>query len=471
MSKVPRPPCASCWIEQTPRDSRLRLRWRHGGTKCSYGTNLEDTPATRAQLEALRQVVAGLLARGTDPRPLLDQHRAARAARPAAAAPTVCTLRAYYAQWIADQVPPRVRRAQARDYGQHFTGYILPILGDVPLADLKQSDVVGLETELLTTGRPRQSGAPRPRRGTPSQHLPLSAKTVKNIIGASLRAMLRQARADEVLGRDVFAGYEWPKGQTPKADPFTPEERGRLLAWFLAKTFRVHAGPGTSQTVARRHPAYHAFVHSLFWTGVRPSEASGLQWGDVDLERARAQVQRSRHLGAYAAPKTGRAERSVELFPEVVRLLRALQPLHVTPETPVFTHTRGGPIEPNSFLPHWYAAQRACGIRVRGLYSTKDTFVTTALTAGVKIAWLEEQTGVAYATLKRHYGNWMPLDEAGELQRFAALEPSLFARPQAPVPPAGRGPKGQGPQPPGETRLSRCERGDLNPHGVATTGS
>jgi hypothetical protein len=75
----------------------------------------------------------------------------------------VCTLRTYYARWIADQVPPRVRRAQARDYRRHFIGYILPLLGDVPLADLKQSDVVGLETELLTTGRPRQPGAPRPR--------------------------------------------------------------------------------------------------------------------------------------------------------------------------------------------------------------------------------------------------------------------------------------------------------------------
>jgi hypothetical protein len=112
---------------------------------------------------------------------------------------------------------------------------------------------------------------------------------------------------------------------------------------------------------------------------------------------ARAEVRRSRHLGANDNPKTRRAKRSVQLFPEVVRLLRDLQPLHVTPTTPVFTHTRGGPIEPNSFLPHWYAAQRACGIRVRGLYSTKDAFVSTSLAAGVKIAWLEEQTGVAYA--------------------------------------------------------------------------
>jgi len=31
---------------------------------------------------------------------------------------------------------------------------------------------------------------------------------------------------------------------------------------------------------------------------------------------------------------------------------------------------------------------------VRGPYSTKDTFVTKALDAGVTIAWWEQQTGV-----------------------------------------------------------------------------
>jgi hypothetical protein len=77
-------------------------------------------------------------------------------------------------------------------------------------------------------------------------------------------------------------------------------------------------------------------------------------------------------------------------------------------------------------LPHWYAAQRALGLRVRALYSTKDTFVTTALDAGVKIAWLETQTGVNYLTLRRHYGKWMPSDGGRELERFAPLDPTLF---------------------------------------------
>jgi hypothetical protein len=49
-----------------------------------------------------------------------------------------------------------------------------------------------------------------------------------------------------------------------------------------------------------------------------------------------------------------------------------------------------------------YECLRSLGIRQRGLYCTKDTFVTTALSADVKIAWLETQTVVSYATLRQH---------------------------------------------------------------------
>jgi integrase len=148
--------------------------------------------------------------------------------------------------------------------------------------------------------------------------------------------------------------------------------------------------------------AYHAYVHTLFWTGLRPSEASGLQWRDVDLRGGRLHVQRSRHLYEYGAPKTDSADRWVELFPETVALLTALQPLHVRPEQPIFVTTRGTPIEPKTFSAYWSDGLRACGIRQRGLYATKDTYVTTALSdAGVTPAWIEQQTGVAYATLRK----------------------------------------------------------------------
>jgi len=90
---------------------------------------------------------------------------------------------------------------------------------------------------------------------------------------------------------------------------------------------------------------------------------------------------------------------------------------------------------------YWYRCVRALGIRVRGIYATKDTFVTAALQANVKVAWLEAQTGVAYATLKRHYGKWITPEGASELERFATLEPTLFGgAPETTLPPRGNVP-------------------------------
>src|SRR5262249_39620944 len=153
-----------------------------------------------------------------------------------------------------------------------------------------------------------------------------------NIVGGSFRAMLRHARKRGLLTRDQFADLmdlEWPDTATPEPDPFTADERERLLAWFKTRTFRVPAA-GTGYGL-RLHPAYHACLHRLFWSGMRPSEAAGLQWRDVDLSRATAEVRRSRHLGSYGNPKTKSAKRTVQLFPETVTLLRELQPLRVEP--------------------------------------------------------------------------------------------------------------------------------------------
>jgi hypothetical protein len=59
-----------------------------------------------------------------------------------------------------------------------------------------------------------------------------------------------------------------------------------------------------------------------------------------------------------------------------------------------------------------FSAGTALGLRMRDLYATKDTYVSTALTRGVNLAWLSEQTGVADATLRRHYGKFIHADAA-----------------------------------------------------------
>jgi hypothetical protein len=133
----------------------------------------------------------------------------------------------------------------------------------------------------------------------------------------------------------------------------------------------------------------------------------------------------------------------------------------------VFTATTGSPIERKVFSAHWYRCLRALGLRVRGIYCTKDTFVSAALTLGAKVAWLEQQTGVSYATLRRHYGQWMDVGDDSELRLFAQLDPSLFGvQKRADVPPGGAQKRGAVSQVTDKTAQSTCEEGDLNPHGL-----
>ena len=432
-----------CSID-APR-GRLRLRFRWQGKPCAISSGLLDSPETRHALERVRRRVAASLEAGIDPRPALHASFAGAKDADPGPLPVAPTVASYFEQWIVDKVPPEVRRAQAKDYRRHLRGYVLPTLGERPLVELGPRDILGLRAEL------RQRG--------------LSLKFVKNILAGSLKAMCRDARRiDHVLAHDPFEGVTWPRVELPAPDPFTAEERRRILAWFRDKRFGFHPGEGTSSSRRRLHPPYHAFVHLLFWTGVRPSEAAGLQAGDVDLERGGLEVRRSRHLYEDSAPKTTRAHRHVELLPETVRVLRAIVPLRVAPTSPVFVNTVGRQLEPRAFLPHWYACLRALGIRPRGIYSCKDTYISTVLPLK-PIPWIEEQTGVTYATLKKHYGRWLPqrrddaasraLDtlarmKAGELCT-ASTTPRTRARMQRRDPSSG------------SSDLGDCRGGESNP--------
>ena len=115
-------------------------------------------------------------------------------------------------------------------------------------------------------------------------------------------------------------------------------------------------------------------------------------------------------------------------MPATVEILRAIQPLNVTPNMPVFTNLQGRPIEPKAFSTYWYRCLRALGLPIRGLYATKDSYVSLAMSRGVDPVWLQEQSGVRFETLRRHYGVWMRGEGANQLAKLADLAPQLAPR-------------------------------------------
>ena len=450
---------SGCSVES--HDGWLRLRFRALGPdgrrqQIARATGKPDTPENYQAVRRLADLVGAALGVGRTLQEIdaMLGHTPSGAVKPGATTkPTKengSTVSEHVERWLATQAPV-VRKAQLRDYRRHLRRYVVKLIGHVLLADLQPADTRGVQAELLSRG--------------------LSVKYVKNIVAGSWRAFLRDAAEDGTVSLAVYPHLKWPEWDFPEADPFTGEERRAIIEWFRTYGFRCRApGTGTGY-LTQPFPSYHVFVHLLFWSGLRPSEAAGLRDGDLDLAAGVLHVRRSRHMWEDNRPKTRSARRTVELFPETVRLLQALRPLHVTPDTPVFTNLNGNPIEPNSFLAPWYRCLRALGLRQRGLYCTKDTFVTTALHAGAKPAWLEQQTGVRYETLRRHYGRWMAGEVESELRQFAALEPTLFGAAGAKVLPRRKRAVTGRAQLADLAAISKCERGDLNPHGCYPTGS
>jgi hypothetical protein len=89
--------------------------------------------------------------------------------------------------------------------------------------------------------------------------------------------------------------------------------------------------------------------------------------------------------------------------------------LRAQPDDYVFRNTLGRPIDQRSLYKFFCGLQRVLGVRLRDLYATKDTYVSVALTKGVNLTWLSEQTGVMESTLRTHYGRFIHASQADAL--------------------------------------------------------
>jgi integrase len=120
--------------------------------------------------------------------------------------------------------------------------------------------------------------------------------------------MLKSAMQEGLMSHNPCALLEWPRQHKFRPDPFTPEERLKILA---------HC--------AENHAFYYPCVLTLFYTGMRPSEASALTWADVDLEAGTISISKSRYMGVEGPTKTAGSDRTIGCYDFVIAALRSLQ--------------------------------------------------------------------------------------------------------------------------------------------------
>jgi integrase len=331
--------------------------------------------------------------------------------------------------WLPRKVPPLVRTSLADTYRKHLRNHLLPVFGAGLFADVTLGALEDFRGLLLA---PAACG-----KG-------LSPKTARDIIDGTFRALYRDARKQGLATGDPFSDLEWPRRVAYEPDPFTEAERDTVLEYFR-----------------RKDPANHALVYTLFHTGLRTGEVVGLRCGAVDLRASTLTVRCSRSRGEDNAPKTKNSQRTLTLPPDVMAVLKTSQPLHVTPDTFVFTTPTGLPLDTDRFVEsRWHRALRATGTRPLKFYATRHTFISVALSRGCKAKWVAKYCGTSLEMLDRHYARWMG-DDAGQLALLAgAAEPTSSTSARRP----GERQTGTFRAASVSARSSKRRGGDSNPH-------
>lgn len=125
---------------------------------------------------------------------------------------------------------------------------------------------------------------------------------------------------------------------------------------IFLRSKRWRLGRNESSYQSKPYFPSYAFLFTLFYTGMRLSEAVALRLKSLDLANGTLFVERSRSLGAEAASKTASAARVVRLPQRNIEVLHPLIELRAEPADYVFKNSLGEPIDQRSFYKLFCAA-------------------------------------------------------------------------------------------------------------------
>lgn len=260
-------------------------------------------------------------------------------------------------------------------------------LGDTPLRSLKHSDILkAMATRPLLTG-----------------------KTVNNYVDV-LRQGVQLAVLDKVLVENPVSGIERASHQKPPVDPFTRDEVERILSYM-----------------GKHYPEQiHNYTEFKFFTGLRTSESFGLQWQKVDLASAYVQISEANVAGVQKKRTKTSYSRDVRLNSRALAAITRQRKFTQVAGLHVFEDPRYGTPwgdERAYRRSYWTPALKALGIRYRVPYTTRHTYATMMLMAGMRPAFCAKQLGHSREVFDQNYALWIDGDR--DDREMDLLEDSL----------------------------------------------
>lgn len=341
-------------------------------------------------------------------------------------------------KWLAGPIRLKIRARTLRDYKVGVnTAIKRHRIADVPLSRLTTGSLEQYYADLAITGTTGKRG--------------LSPASVRGV-HALIHSALKKAVKDRLLLANPAAGAELP-GRKADQNPREVEEDGprfhalsrvevRRLLEESAKPPAPREGKRKNGRVWRYSSGgdrnrWHALWHLLVNGGLRPGEALGLTWKDVDWERRRVRIVKA--LVAPLArgeswrlepPKCKSSNRVIELPPET---LEALQWHRVQQEAEkitagkayqdhgfIFAGGKGDPLDlRNVKKRHLFPLLAAAKLPRIRVYDLRHTHCTLLLGAGVPVHVVSQRMGHASAKMTLDvYANYLPDQHEEAMARY-----------------------------------------------------
>jgi integrase len=244
-----------------------------------------------------------------------------------------------------------VSETTRRRYRDGLRLHAIPYLGAVKLADLDRRQIKAWLAALEADGR--------------------SEATIRKTLIAT-KALFADAVDDGLVAVHPLAGLRW----SPRA---TTTRSSRQPARALTRA-------ELALLLERVRPDRRLLVEFLAATGLRVSEALGLDWPDLDLgARGRVRVTAQRYrTPERVALKSAYARREIPLTQAMADALRELRPDDPrAAEGPVFADERGRPLRYTTLYHRvWVPAREAAALDWAGLHTLRHTCASLLVAEG-----------------------------------------------------------------------------------------
>lgn len=307
----------------------------------------------------------------------------------------ILTLREYGETVFMPAKTVTVAENSRCSFQSNLDNHIYPALGDLKMPDINPANISALLLSIQSQGRAH-------------------ATVIK--VYTVLNTLFKMAYLNDVIEKNPMDKVQRPK-------PRKGEVRSEVEAYTVEEVRRILDG------LEQEPLKWRAFLRLLIDTGIRRGECCALQWKDINFKAGTVTICGNLcytpHKGVYLdTPKSGKA-RTIDVDPDVLKLLRQLQYEQARSCISQWVFNQGG--QPDAMHPqtptrYFKRFSERYGIDDFHPHKLRHTFASIAITNGADVASVSEKLGHSdkAVTLRMYtHADQESIKKAGDIFRKA----------------------------------------------------